>query len=121
MKDEKRNMASAALDEFADAVAEVLHRRSYKEIVTFKEIADYAIAEREKNRNISSFVISVKKNPDPQSENDQYVVIQGFLDNNNKPITLNGKEAESRIMHAKTIDRKFVDVLNGAETRIIKL
>lgn len=119
--DKKVNISSMTLDDFADAVADVMHRKGFKEMVTFKEIADYAIEEKKKNPKISAFVISVKRNYDPKNENDKYIIIQGFLDENRKPITLDGRESESRIIHTKTIDKKFVDVLNGLETRIINL
>ena len=122
MKDDKKiDISSMSLDDFTDAVAEVMHRKSYKEMVTFKEVADYAIDEKKKNSSISAFVISVKKNYDPQNENDKYIIVQGFLDKNKKPISFDGRESESRIIHTRTIDKKFIDVLNGAETRIIKL
>lgn len=111
---------SVAIEDFTDAVAEVLHRKEYKEIVTFDEIAKYALDEKKENPVVAAFVVSVKKNYDPQNENDKLVIIQGFLDAENKPVTLNGKESESRIIHAGTIDKKFLDVLNGKETKIVK-
>lgn len=109
-----------SMDEFTDALAEVLYRKGYKEIVTFDEIVQYAIEERKTNPQIEAFVVSVKKNFDPQNENDKFIIIQGLLDGNNKPISLDGKETDSRIIHTKTIDKKFLDMLNGAETRIIR-
>lgn len=112
---------SATLEDFTDAVAEVLYRKGYKEIVTFDEITKYAIDEKKDNPEVAAFVVSVKKNYDPRNKNDKLVIIQGLLDAKNKPVTLNGKESESRIIHAGTIDKKFMNVLNGAETQIIKL
>lgn len=121
INDKEFNYSSVSVDDFADAVAEVLHRKSYKEIVTFKEIVAYAIEEKRKNPTIVSFVISVKKNYEPQNENDKFIIIQGFLDSKNKPISIDGKDSESRILHTRTIDKKFVEVLDGAGTKIIKL
>ena len=98
----------------------MLYRKGYKEIVTFDEIVQYAIEERKVNPQIGAFVVSVKKNFDPQNENDKLIIIQGMLDGNSKPLSLDGKESESRIIHTRTIDKKFLDMLNGADTRIIR-
>ena len=117
----EKYIPSITIDECADAFAEILYQKTFKEIVTFQEIVEYAISEKKKNYQIASFIISVKKNYDPHNANDKYVVIQGLLDMNNKPITLNGKDSESRIIHTRTIDKKFIDVLNGSETKIIRL
>lgn len=119
--EKKIDMSSMSIEDFTDAVAEVMYRKGYKEIVTFKDVVDYAMKKKKNNSKISAFVISVKKNYDPQNENDKYIIVQGFLDENKKPISLDGIESESRIIHTRTIDKKFIDVLNGAETRIVKL
>lgn len=118
--EEDKRYSSISANDFADAVAEVVHRRGYREIVTFNEIVQYAHDARKANPEIAAFVISVKKNYDPQNENDKLVIIQGLLDAENKPVSLDGKEAESRIIHTRTIDKRFLDVLNGAETKIIQ-
>ena len=122
MNGDKFNIfSSISLDDFTDAVAEVLYRKGYKEIITFKEIVEYAIEAKRNNSKVAAFVISVKKNYDPQSDNDKLIVIQGLLDANNRPISFDGKQSESRIIHTKTIDKKFIEVLNGAETKIVKI
>lgn len=112
---------SISVEDMTEAVAEVIYRKGFCEIVTFKEVADYALEKKKKNSKIAAFVVSVKKNYDPKNENDKYIVIQGLLDKENKPISLNGKESESRIIHTKTIDKKFIDVLDGLETKIIRI
>ncbi len=112
---------SIAIDDFTDAVAEVLYRKGYREIATFDEMVQYALDAKKANPKIAAFVVSVKKNYDPKNENDKLVIVQGWLDVNNKPISLDGKESESRIIHTRTIDEKFLDALNGAETKIIRL
>lgn len=113
--------SSILIDDFTDAVAEVLHRKGYKESVSFNELVQFALDAKKTNSKIAAFVVSVKKNYDPQNENDKFVIVQGLLDAKNEPISLNGKEAESRIVHTRTIDKKFLDVLNGVETKIIQL
>ena len=112
---------SITIDTFTDAVAEVLYRSGYKEIITFDEITQYALDMKKNNPKVVAFVVSVKKNYDPKNENDKLIIIQGLLDAENKPISLNGKESESRIIHTRTIDKKFLNILNGSETKIIKL
>lgn len=112
---------SMLVENFTDAMVEVMYRKNYKEIVSFEEIAKYAIEEKKKNSKIAAFIISVKKNYDPKTENDEYIIIQGLLDKNNRPIVLNGKDSESRIIHTKTIDKKFLEVLNGSETKIVRI
>lgn len=113
--------ATMSIDVFTDAVAEALYRKGYREVVTFDEIAQYALDAKKAKTEAAAFVVSVKKNYDPRNENDKLIIVQGLLDANNKPISLDGKESESRIIHTRTIDKKFLDVLNGAETKIIKL
>lgn len=117
----KNRLSSISIDDFTDAVAEVLYRKGYKESVSFDEIVKYALDAKKANPKVASFIISVKKNYDPQNEKDKFLIIQGLLDEDNQPISIDGKEAESRIIHAGTVDKKFVNVLNGAETKIIKL
>lgn len=110
-----------SVDDFTEAVAEVLYRKGYKDIVTFDEIVKYALDVKKVNPKVASFVVSVKKNYDPQNENDKLVIVQGLLDEKNKPISSDGEEAESHIIHTRTIDKKFLSVLNGEEIKIIKL
>lgn len=117
----RERRASMFLDDFADAMAEVAYRKEFKETVTFDEVVQYALEEKKKEAKIEAFVVSVKKNYEPKNENDKFLVIQGMLDGNNKPITFDGKKSESRIIHTRTIDKKFIEVLNGAETKLIKL
>lgn len=116
----KKNL-TLNMDLVTDAMAEVLYRKGYKEVVTFDEIVQYALEEQKKISKIRAFVVSVKKNYDPQNENDKFIIIQGLLDENNKPISLDGKETESRIIHTRTIDKKFLDVLNGTESKMVRL
>lgn len=111
---------AVSIEDFTDAVAEVLYRKEYNEIVTFDEIVQYALDAKKVNPKIAAFIVSVKKNYDPQNENDKFIIIQGLLDKKNKPISFDGQESESRIIHTKTIDKKFLYVLDGAETKIIK-
>lgn len=121
-KDKARGgYSSISIDDIADAVAEILYRKGYKESVSFNEMVQFALDAKKTNSKIAAFVVSVKKNYDPQNENDKFVIVQGLLDAKNEPISLDGKEAESRIVHTRTIDKKFLDVLNGAETKIIKI
>ena len=110
-----------SIDDLTDAIAEVIHRKGYKEVVSFDEIVQYALERKENNPKVAAFVVSVKKNYDPQNENDKLVIVQGLLDINDRPISQEGKESESRIIHTRTIDKKFIDVLNGAETKIVRL
>lgn len=114
------NYSSISLNDLTDAVVEVLCRKEYKEVATFDEIVEYAVEAKRKNHRISAFIISVKRNYDSRNDNDKLIIIQGLLDSNNKPISHNGIEAESRIIHARTIDKKFIDVLNGEETKIVR-
>ena len=119
-KNNKKHL-SISIDDFTDAMAEALYRKGYKEIVTFDEVVQYALNEKKNNSKIKAFVISVKKNYDPKNENDKLIIIQGLLDENNRPISADGKESESRIIHTGTIDKKLLDVLNGAETKMVRL
>lgn len=123
MNNDKTNKGrlSQSINIFADAVAEVVSRKGYKEVVVFDEIAQYALDAQKTNPRVAAFIVSVKKNYDPKNENDNFIVIQGLLDANDKSISFNGKESESRIIHTRTIDKKFLDVLNGSETTIVKL
>ena len=50
-KGNKRNL-SIFIDDFTDAMAEVLHRKEYRELVTFDEIVHYAMEEKKKELSL---------------------------------------------------------------------
>lgn len=119
MKDKEQRFPK--LDDFVDAAAELLYRKGYKEIVTLDECVDFCRQAKEQFPSVAGFVLAVKKNYDPRNENDNLIVILGLIDENNKPISSDGKESQSKVMHTKTIDKKIVDFLNGNDTVIFKL
>lgn len=122
MSDNSRTHDSSFfVDDLLDAISEVMHVKNFKEIVTFEEIYQYAYEQKKDNPKVAAFIVSVKKNYDPKNDRDRLIIVQGLLDYNKKPISLNGKEAESRIIHTGNIDRRFIDVLNGSDTTIVMI
>jgi hypothetical protein len=111
------------LDGILDDIVDEVERESnsYKEIVTFDSCMNFYRESKAKLSNAASFILSVKANPDPKNENDKYVVTQGILDENNKPISLDGMSCRSRVIHTGKIDKKMIDNLGGQETRIFKV
>lgn len=104
-----------------DALAEQQYQRGFLPIVTLKDCIRYYKEEAGKLQGVSAagFVLSVRKNLDPRNENDNFVVVQGLVDGQNKPITIAGESA-SRIMHTKTIDDALIKALNGKESCIFR-
>lgn len=110
------------LSGIADALAEQQYQRGFLQVVTLEECIDYYKKEASKIRGAvaAGFVLSVRKNLDPRNENDNYVVVQGLVDGQNKPITVNG-ESVSRIMHTRTIDDALIKALNGKKSGIFRV
>ncbi len=104
-----------------DALAEQRYQHGFLQVVTLEDCIRYCKEESGKLQGVSvaGFVLSVRKNLDPRNENDNYIVVQGLVDAQNKPITVNG-ESVSRIMHTRTIDDALIKALNSKESRIIK-
>ncbi len=110
---------SKLTDEFTDAAAQYMYIKGYKEIFTLEECLAFYKECKGKNSDVAGFIISVKKNYDPQSENDKLIIIQAMLDKNNKPIETEDADTLSRIVHTRTIDNQLVSLMNGAETKIV--
>lgn len=109
------------LSGIVDALAEQRYQRGFLPVVTLADCVRYYREESGKLQGIavSGFVLSVRKNLDPRNENDNYIVVQGLVDGQNKPIAVNG-ESISRIMHARTIDDALIKALNGKESCIVR-
>lgn len=110
------------LSSLADALAEHRYQCGFLQTVTLKDCIHYYKEEAGKlpDASVAGFVLSVRKNLDPRNENDNYVVVQGLVDGQNKPITVNG-ESVSRIMHTRTIDDALIKALNGKESGIFQV
>lgn len=114
---------ASELSNITNALAEQQYQRSFLPLVSLEECIQYF---KEESRNVTSFVpvagfiLSVKKNLDPRNENDNYIVVQGLVDSQNKPITVKG-ESVSRIMHTRTIDDALIRALNGKESAIFRV
>lgn len=110
------------LSGLADALAEHQYQRGFLQVVTLKDCVRYYKEEagRLQGAAAAGFVLSVRKNLDPRNENDNYIVVQGLVDGQNKPITVNG-ESVSRIMHTRTIDDALIKALNGKESGIFRV
>ncbi len=109
------------LSSIVDALSEQQYQRSFLPVVTLADCVRYYKEESGKLQDVVAvgFVLSVKKNLDPRNENDNYVIVQGLVDGQNKPVTVNG-ESVSRIMHARTIDDALIKALNGKESCIFR-
>ncbi len=109
------------LSGLTDALAEQRYQRGFLQVVTLEDCIRYYKEESGKlqGMSVAGFVLSVRKNLDPRNENDNYIVVQGLVDAQNKPITVNG-ESVSRIMHTRTIDDALIKALNGKESGIFK-
>lgn len=108
------------LSEIADAIAEQKYQRGFLQAVTLKDCIRYYREEAGKPECAfaAGFVLSVRKNFDPRNENDNYIVVQGLVDHQSKPITANG-ETVSRVIHTRTIDDALIKALNGEESVIL--
>lgn len=116
-----RSLASE-LSGFVDALAEQQYQRGFLQDVTLRDCIRYYKEEAGKLQGVlvAGFILSVRKNLDPRNENDNYIVVQGLVDAQNKPITVKG-ESVSRIMHTRTIDDALIRAMNGKESGIFKV
>lgn len=105
-----------------DAIAERRYQEGFLPMVTLDDCIRYYREESAKLQGINAagFILSVKKNLDPRNENDNYIVVQGLVDERNKPVMAGG-ESVSRILHTKTIDNALIKVLNGGESCIFHI
>lgn len=105
-----------------EALSEQQYQRGFLQVVTLKDCIRYYKEEAIKlqGASVAGFVLSVVKNLDPRNENDNYIVVQGLVDAQKKPIMVNG-ESVSRIMHTRTIDDELIRALNGKESCIFKV
>lgn len=110
------------LSNLTEALSEQQYQRGFLQVVTLKDCIRYYKEEAIKlqGASVAGFVLSVVKNLDPRNENDNYIVVQGLVDAQKKPIMVNG-ESVSRIMHTRTIDDELIRALNGKESCIFKV
>ena len=112
----------SGLSNLVDAWAEHQYQCSFLPVVGLKDCIQYFKEEAGKlqGAKAAGFVLSVRKNPDPRNENDNYIVVQGLVDSQNKPVVVNG-ESVSRITHTRTIDDALIKALNGKKSGIFRV
>ena len=66
----------------------------------------------------TGFILSVKENLQSKNENEKYVIIQGLVDDQDKPIKQDDENAIGRKIYAANIDEKTVKYLDGDDTKI---
>jgi hypothetical protein len=111
------------LNKIADSIVddiEAAESPPVLDVVTLDRCFAYLAKAKIQYPQAVGFVLSVKKNLEPVNDSDKLLIVQALIDGNNKPITLDGKTGISCIRHAKTIDGKMIDFLNGSETKIFK-
>lgn len=104
----------------ADELAERIYEENFSPMVTLKECIQYFTETSKKlsgKIEVGGFILSVKENAEPKNENDAFIIIQGLIDRQQKPIIYNG-ETISRVLHAKTIDAALIRALDGKDSGI---
>lgn len=116
------NRIAGELSILADAMAEQQYQRGFLQVLTLKDCIHFYKEEAKKLKGTvaAGFILSVRKNLDPRNENDCFVAVQGLIDEQNKPITVNG-ESVSRIIHTRTIDDALIQALNNTESVIFRV
>ncbi len=110
--------AGKFLNSLAEGIAEIKYEESFKDVVTLKECVDFCVRNKCQYPNICGFVISVQKNFDPRNENDALIIVQGLLDEQRNPVSVDGINAISQVIHTKTIDMDFISFLDGTNKKI---
>lgn len=59
----------------------------------------------------TGFILSVKENLQSKNENEKYVIIQGLVDDQDKPIKQDDENAIGRKIYAANIDEKRLNIL----------
>ena len=108
------------LDDIVDAKVKDIEQKNFEKnclpVVTFDRCVQWAKTMEKEYPQAGGFVIAVKDNPDPRNENDKLCVIVALIDENNKPISMDGAKGISTIFHGGTIDSKMIDSLNGNQS-----
>lgn len=112
------NKAAAFLDLVVKGIAEVKYSQSFKEQVTFKECVEFCMEGKRRYPDVEGFIVSVQKNYDPRNENDALIIVQSLLNGQGKPVSTNGEDTVSRVLHTKTIDEDLARFLDGADKKI---
>ena len=99
-------------------ITEFVNEAIFSEIVTFDDCLEYFEKSKKQYPQIYAFVLSVEKNQKPKNLNDELIIVQGLVDKDYQAISFDGTTCLSRILHARTIDKKMIDFLAGDTTKI---
>lgn len=109
----------AKVSELFDNIAQLCRGTVVKEKVCLEDCLEFYQECKKENSAVAGFVLCVKKNEDPQSEDDNLIIMQGMIDAENRPIAIRG-QSMSQQLHAKTVDQKIINLLDGEDIKIIK-
>lgn len=119
--DDAKNKFVSFGDEFADKVVTSMEEKMYEEKFCFDSCIKFYKEQKNKIPTVAGFVLSVKKNDKYPSAIGKYIIIQGLIDQNDNPISLDGKESVSRTIRADDVDEKTITYLDGDTTRIFTI
>lgn len=87
--------------------------------LSFENCLTFATKVREQKPEVAAFILSMETKKDENKE-DFLIVTQGLLDSNLKAVSHEEYNSLSRVVHARTIDIKMIDYLNGEKSKIFK-
>ena len=108
-------------DKFADEFVTSMEEKMYEDKFCFDSCIKFCKEQKSKIPAVAGFVLSVKKNDNYPNTLGKYIIIQGLIDRNDKPISLDGKECVSRTIRADDVDEKTITYLDGDTTRIFTI
>lgn len=108
-------------DKIADEIVDSMEEKLYEEVFTFDSCVSFCKEYMQKNSMIVGFVLSVKKANMVKNTKIKYIITQGLVDKNDRPVTVDGNNPISRRVYAGDVDEKTINYLNGDETRIFTL
>lgn len=108
-------------DQVADEIVASMEDKMYEEKFCFDSCIKFCNENKVKYPNVAGFVLSVKKNCKYPETRGKYIIIQGLVDKNDKPVSADGKNSISRTIRADDVDEKTITYLDGDTTRIFTL
>lgn len=108
-------------DQLASHIVEEKFQRMCFEKMSWDQCISVANKTKKIYPQIAGFVVSVQNNPKSRGQNDQLIILIGFMDAKKKAITALDGGALTRTFFAGTIDEDFIKFLNGSERRIYQL
>lgn len=105
-------------EKIADGIVCSMEEKLYEDVFSFDSCISFCNENMKRFPVIVGFVLSVKRVNTSAKGDTRYIITQGLIDRNDRPVTSDGKNPICRIIHARDVDEKTINYLNGDEIRM---